>query len=118
MNLKIVKQLDHCPKDPACNAKKLFENEDGELLRVDTKMNFFVHQCSTKGRSETPAIVWMSEWFNPRTLRTRYVGPKRLRKSAEKPPADGSGTRRNNGKSDWELRGIYKGTVTWEPVSD
>src|SRR5690606_37882977 len=102
MDIPGYTKLSRCPKTPECTRKALWrKNDTGELFHLKARaMDFVAHTCNVRG-SELPKHVFIGEWYNKRTGRTRWVGPFRLQKSAEKRPAD-----RTSGPEDWD----YKGT--------
>lgn len=118
MTLSMPKPLDKCPRTPECVSQVLYKDDEGNLYRLDTKSREFVpHICSTKGASEKPRVVYLAEWRNIKTGRTRWVGPARMRKSVEIAPADGAYRRRGpNGTSDWEHVATFITVTRWEAV--
>jgi hypothetical protein len=113
-----VSPVDRCPVSPECTQTRLFQGNDGKVYRYDVRSNKFMpHTCNTRIVSEKPQLAYLGEWFNKRTQRTRWIGPKRMRKSVETPPKD-QGFRKRGGDRDWELRQTWVATTDWKPVDD
>jgi hypothetical protein len=86
-------------------AKKVFIDQDtGTIYRMDPRaLTFVPHECNVRG-SELPTRVYVGKWFNRRTQRTRWIGPFRMRKSAENPPKD---NKTRHGHDEWKLDETY-----------
>jgi hypothetical protein len=115
--MSLPRKLDHCPRTPECMAKAVWIDDDtGSLFRMDGKHQAFVpHLCTVRG-SEKPKMVYLAEWYNTRTQRTRWVGPARMRSSVEKPPGDGIVRRPSRSQSadpQWVLRDTYVMEGDW-----
>lgn len=103
-------RLEQCPKTSGCAARVVWKDADGNLFRLDGRSGDFVeHHCQVRG-SEKPTVAYLGEWYNPKTNRTRWVGPKRLRESAQRPPMDNSKL--------WKLRSVLRATLVWEEIPD
>lgn len=103
-------RLEQCPKTPGCSARVVWRDADNKLWRLDTRIGEFTpHHCQVRG-SDAPTIVYLGEWYNKETGRTRWIGPKRVRKSAEIAPADKS--------KNWKHISTKIGTITWEDAPD
>lgn len=114
-----MKLIDHCPLDPACLSKKLYQTDKGELLRVDAKtLELVPHLCNTKGKSEAPDLIYVGEYENERNGRTRYTPPTKLLRSALRPPHDESTRKNGKNVSDWRLKKVWVTKTAWEEVTD
>lgn len=117
--MNMPERLTSCPRSPECTMRVIYRDSEGNLYRYDTHDNQFKpHRCSTVA-SEKPKMCYLAEWFNKESGRTRWVGPERMRKSAEKPPADEKYRRRGAGANPvWELKNIYVSELNWKLVED
>lgn len=98
-----MQKLDKCPIDPACVKRVLFRDEDGNLFQFDARTkNFKTHECNVMA-SELPTHLWVGEWFNERTGRTRFTNPVRLKRSAMIPPNDNRNSKKKNPLSVWKF---------------
>jgi hypothetical protein len=112
------KELDHCPTTPECRARKLYQDDEGNIFKFDLETGKFKpHVCNSVGiTSELPQTVFAGEWFNKRTHRTRFTGPFRIRSSAIKPPPEkvnGRGAKYDK-KDEWRLVKVHTSPCTWE----
>lgn len=114
MDIPGYTKLKRCPKTPECTRRALWRRDDtGELFQLGKKGTDFVeHACTVKG-SELPKHVYIGEWHNKRTGRTRWIGPTRLRRSAEIVPNDYT-----SAPEDWELKGTLIGSINWDSVKE
>lgn len=105
-------ELGVCPKTPGCTAKRLFRNkETGELFRVDVRANRMVrHECRVLG-GKIPTVVYITEWFNSRTGKTRYTGPSRILRTSLTYPSD-----THSRPQEWRYRGSKTAKVDWVDV--
>lgn len=121
--MALPKKLDHCPITPECVQRRLFE-QDGTIYRYDERRGLFVpHACTSRGtESVKPDMVFIAQWRNKRTGRTRWMGPTRMRKSVELPPSDNgkvSGRSRDQRLNEWEHLGTFVARFPqWELVED
>lgn len=118
--MSLPKKLDHCPITPECVQRRLFE-QDGNIYRYDERKGIFLpHTCTSKGtESKKPDMIYLGEWRNRRTGRTRWVGPNRMRKSVEVPPADNgkvTGRSPDQRAEEWALVETYVARIDWERV--
>lgn len=105
--------ITQCPISPECTSKKLYKDDEGNIYRLDARMAEFVpHVCNTRS-SEIPGIMYVGEWYNSSTKRTRYVGPSRMRRSAEIPPADGNYRKRGSNPV-WTLVDVWISETRWK----
>lgn len=113
--MALPEKLDKCPRSPECTAKKLYrDKETGHLFAVSAKGELIDHKCTVKD-SAPPKLAYLGVWYNQRTKRTRYVGPVRMRKSAEIPPNDYSGTKKNE-RGSWKLQEVRISNLEWWPA--
>lgn len=116
--MNLPERLTKCPRTPECTAKVVFRDSEGNLFRLDARsQSFEPHKCNAQSASELPAMAYVGEWFNKRTRRTRFIGPVRMRKSAEIPPKD-EGYRKRGSDDNWELKNVYVTSLNWQPVTD
>lgn len=114
--MNMPEKLGQCPVTPECTARKLYRDPEGNVYRLDVKRGEFVsHACSVKG-SEKPALMYLGEWYNTVTKRTRWIGPTRLRSSAEKPPTDQRYRKRGSAITEWVLVKVWVTQADWNPV--
>lgn len=115
--MNMPKKLDKCPRTPECSARNVWQADNGTLFRFDKHDNDFVeHKCFVRNTSEKPTILYLSEWYNEHTKRTRWMGPFRTRQSAEKPPLDNVRWRTRSDNSHWKLRDVYTTNAEWVSV--
>lgn len=112
--MSLPKTLAHCPISPECTAKKLYQDDDGKVYRISGS-SFVPHLCTVKN-SEKPELAYLGEWFNHDTGRTRWIGPVRMRRTAEIAPTDGRFKRRGAAKTGWELMGVHITDLKWTKV--
>jgi hypothetical protein len=112
----LVKKLERCPITPECTMTRLWQGEDGKVYRFDVGTDKFVlHICNSRGKSQKPTIAYLGEWLNVRTGRTRFIGPHRMRRSAETAPYDKAFKKRSQGHDeDWVLRDVWMTKLKWE----
>lgn len=116
--MNMPEKLTKCPKTPECSAKVVFRDEEGHLFRFDArKLEFFPHKCSVQNASKLPELGYCGEWYNTTTKRTRFIGPVRMRRSAETPPAD-KRYRQRGDNPEWVLMAVYMTPFNWRPVLD
>lgn len=112
MDIPGFEKLDKCPITPGCTARLLFRHIDsGTIYRLaQREAGMTTHECKAR-LSEKPSSVFLGEFFNSRTGKTRYVGPARLQRSAEKTPKDDTSS-----PEDWKHIDTYEGTITWKSL--
>lgn len=111
--MSLPKKLNKCPRSPECVNRLLYQDDEGNLWNVDHNKDFVEHKCSVKG-SDKPAVVYLAEWLNNATGRTRWVGPVRMKDSTKLPPPD-----KYRARGDvWELKGVYISDTNWKLVDD
>lgn len=118
--MAMPKRLDKCPISPECVHRKLVQDPDtGKLYQIDKSGNFVTHVCTSKGtHSNKPEVAYMGEWLNEETKRTRWIGPERMRKSAEKAPYDERYRKRGSKYTPWKLVATYITKFNWEKIED
>lgn len=119
--MAIPVKLDHCPRDGGCTSRTVWKDPDTQELytmrtkartdrsgQIDTTL--VPHICTTKS-TDAPTTFFLTRWENTRTGFVRWVGPKRLIRSALIPPTD----KKANRKHEWVMVQLYTVTdVKWE----
>lgn len=111
MNLPGYTVLETCPITPGCGRTGLHRHNDtGEVFQLNkANYTFEKHVCKSAKTGDKPTVVYLGEWFNKRTKKTRFIGPTRLPKSARLMPKD-----ERSGNDDWELKGTYVAELNWK----
>lgn len=124
----MLNKLDHCPRDPGCTSSIVWrDSETKELFSFRTKQrkdrrssngefqydhDIVPHVCTNKVVG-TPTTFFLTKWHNDRTGFERFVGPKRLLRSALIPPADSTRAR----LKDWSLVSLMEiRDVEWKEI--
>lgn len=117
--MSIPKRLSKCPAARECSTGVVFQDEEtGNLYRFDERTKKFIdHKCSTRNASEAPKLVFLGEWYNKETGRTRYLGPERMRKSVERAPNDEAYRKRGSNPA-WVHKQTFIAELDWKPVKD
>lgn len=108
-------KLDHCPRDAGCTSKAVWKDvETGELYSLNVKKtspdkngnsrsvyqtDYVPHVCTTTTAFK-PTVFFLGEWHNPRSGKTRFIGPVRLERSALSAPVDK--------RKEWVFIKLYK----------
>lgn len=114
--MRLPEVVNKCPITPECTSKKLYKDDDGGIFRLDPKKGFVPHVCNARG-SEMPKLMYVGEWYNKATKRSRFIGPFRMRRSAEIPPPD-SNYRKRGGNPVWQLKDTWVTETNWRRVGD
>lgn len=117
----IPQKINFCPITPECSKHMLYidvplEDVKPENVFAITRDGIIPHVCTIKNASAKPGYVYLSEWYNTRTRRTRYMGPFRTRAQSEKSPKDDKldANRRGSFYNEWELKQVYVAKPVWE----
>lgn len=114
-----------CPITPECSKRSTYidvpleEVKPENVFEINSKLEFVPHVCTTARASSLPSHIYMGEFVNGRTKRTRYMGPFRSRAQAEKAPKDDKydpKRRQIGGDSEWSLVKVHVTKPTWKVV--
>jgi hypothetical protein len=117
-------RIDHCPITPECSKRLVYINVPLEdvtaenVFAINAHLELVPHVCTVMNASDKPEYVYLGEWKNSRTKRTRYMGPFRTRAQAEKPPKDDKldPTRRGSFTTEWTLVKTHVCKPVWKPA--
>lgn len=111
--MAIPVKLDFCPRDGGCTSRTVWKDPDtGELYTMRTKTrtgredvvdtSFVPHICTNKIVGP-PTVLYLSKWENSRTGFVRFVGPRRMIRSALIPPTD----KKANRAKEWVFKTLF-----------
>jgi hypothetical protein len=116
-------RINFCPITPECSKRLLYidvpleEVKPENVFYISAREGLIPHVCTIHGASGIPEFIYLGEFLNSRTKRTRYMGPFRTRKQAEIPPKDDKldPKRRQVGRSgEWTLVKTHVSKPAWK----
>jgi hypothetical protein len=121
--LGIPQRIGYCPITPECSKKLLYIDAPLEDVKpenvyyINAHKELVPHVCTVVNASGIPEYVYIGEFLNSRTKRTRYMGPFRTRKQAEVFPKDDKldPRRRTIGRgTEWQLVKTHVAKPVWK----
>jgi hypothetical protein len=120
--LGIPQRIGHCPITPECSKRLLYidvpleEVKAENVYYINAKQELVPHVCTVVHASGKPEYVYLGEFLNTRTKRTRFMGPFRTRKQAEKSPKDDKldPSRRGSSYTEWTLVKTHVSKPVWK----
>lgn len=120
--LGIPERIGHCPITPECSKRLLYIDVPLEDVKaenvyyINARQELVPHICTVVNASGKPEYIYLGEFKNNRTGRTRYMGPFRTRKQAEKTPKDDklNPNRRGTTSTEWVLVQTLVSKPAWK----
>jgi hypothetical protein len=120
--LGMPQRIEHCPITPECSKRLLYidapleEVKAGNVFAINAHRELVPHVCTIMHASDKPGYVYLGVFLNSRTGRTRYMGPFRTRKQAEKTPKDDKLDPKRRGvlSEEWTLKDTLVSKPVWK----